>query len=81
MDKWEYCVVTVAIYREGSSLEVRELLTLALPGKHPVSVVNTHGLAGLLNQLGSEGWELVDVESGTFYLKRRARPQKALKRQ
>lgn len=80
MDKWEDRAVSVVTYREGLSLEVRELLTITLPGKHPVSVINTHGLVGLLNQLGGEGWELVDVESGTFYLKRRAKPKKARKR-
>ena len=40
------------------------------PGAHRASVTHAFGSVGLLNQLGSEGWELVDVESGAFYLKR-----------
>jgi hypothetical protein len=70
MHKWEYCAVYVAIYREGTGGPPRELLEISLPGAHRASVTHAFGSVGLLNQLGSEGWELVDVESGAFYLKR-----------
>ncbi len=72
MQKWEYCAVHVAMYREGSGGPARELLEITLPGAHRASVSNTYGLIGLMNQLGSEDWELVDAESGTFYFKRQA---------
>ncbi len=70
MQKWEYCAVHVAMYREGSGGPALELLEITLPGAHRASVSNAYGLMGLMNQLGSEGWELVDAESGTFYFKR-----------
>jgi hypothetical protein len=70
MHKWEYCAVDVTTYREGSGGPPREFLEIRLPGAHRASVTHAFGSVGLLNQLGSEGWELVDVESGAFYLKR-----------
>ena len=70
MHKWEHCAVSVAIYNEGTGGGPQELLSIRLPGAHSKSVTNAYGLVGLLNQLGAQGWELVDVESGTFYLKR-----------
>ena len=70
MNKWEYCVVSVAIYDEGSGGGPQELLSIRLPGAHSKSVTNTYGVVGLLNELGGQGWELVDVESRTYYLKR-----------
>ena len=73
MHTWEYCVINVVLYREGTGGGTRELLTLTLPGAHPASATNAFGSIGLLNQLGSEGWELVDVEAGAFYLKRRVK--------
>ena len=73
MQQWEYCSVDVTLYREGSSGGTRELLHITLPGAHPASASNAFGLIGLLNQLGSEGWELVDVDGRTFYLKRPAK--------
>jgi hypothetical protein len=45
-------------------------LFIRKPGAARTSITNALGSVGLLNQLGKEGWELVDVESGTFYLKR-----------
>ncbi len=72
MQKWEYCAVHVTIYREGSGGPARELLEITLPGAQRASVSNPYGLIGLMNHLGSEGWELVDAESGTFYFKRQA---------
>jgi hypothetical protein len=73
MHRFEYCNVKVTLYREGSDPgPARELLTLHLPGEAPKGVNEPAGLMGLLNALGSEGWELVDVESGTYWLKRRA---------
>ncbi len=69
MPKWEYCVVSVEIYREGSG-RIHELLYITRPGKARASITNPLGALGLLNKLGGEGWELVDVEAGSFYLKR-----------
>ena len=72
MARWEYCTVNlVARYREGSGEATQELLEIRLPGKPSASVSKQYDLVGLLNRLGSGGWELVDVESATFYLKRR----------
>lgn len=68
--QWEYCAVDVTTYSAGTGGEPQELLHIRLPGAQRVSVSNAHGSVGLLNQLGSQGWELVDVESGTLYLKR-----------
>jgi len=73
MSNWEYCAVDVTIYNSGSGGGPQELLSLRLPGTHRKDVTNAHGLIGLLNALGGEGWELVDVEAGTFYLKRPAK--------
>ena len=75
MNKWEYCAVSVAIYNEGTGGGPQELLSIRLPGAHSKSVTNTYGLVGL-NQLGAQGWELVDVEGATFYLKRPKRTKK-----
>ena len=72
MTRWEYCIVTVEIYREGSGV-TRELLSITRPGEHRAAITNPLGLAGLVNELGADGWELVDVESGNFYLKRPVR--------
>jgi hypothetical protein len=76
METWEYCAVSLVTYREGSG-ETHELLTITFPGAHPESIKNPFGLIGLLNQLGADGWELVDVEAGVFYLKRQAKPLKS----
>ena len=73
MHKWEYCALHVTIYREGSGGPARELLEITLPGAHKASVSNPYGPMGMMNELGSEGWELVDAESGTFYFKRQAK--------
>jgi hypothetical protein len=70
MQQWEYCAVSVAIYNSGSGGGPQELLSIRRPGAHPEAVANPFGLVGLLNHLGAEGWELVDVEAGIFYLKR-----------
>ncbi len=70
MQRWEYCVVHVALYREGSDNEERELLSISLPGAARTSVSHAHGSVGLLNQLGSDGWELVQVSSARLHLKR-----------
>lgn len=73
MQKFEYCNVKVTLFREGGDPgPARELLTLHLPGAPPASVPLSVDLMGLLNQLGSEGWELVDFESGIYWLKRNA---------
>jgi hypothetical protein len=72
MQRWEYCAVRVAAtYDEGTGGGPIELLSIKLPGTKWTSTSNGLGLIGLLNTLGAECWELVDVESGTFYLKRR----------
>ena len=70
METWEYCAVYLTIYAEGTGGPPQELLEVKLPGTQRTSVSNPYGLVGLLNQLGAESWELVDVESATFYLKR-----------
>jgi hypothetical protein len=73
MHRYEYCNVKVALYREGGDPgPAQELLTLQLPDVAPASVTAPFGVTGLLNKLGSEGWELVDVESGTYWLMRKA---------
>ena len=71
MKKFEYCVVNVTFYRDGTSNETLELLEVTMPGAHKASATNTFGSLGLLNALGSEGWELVDFEGGAFYMKRK----------
>jgi hypothetical protein len=70
MKKWEYCVVNITTYREGSGGPPIELLFVTMPGAHQASATNAFGSVGLLNKLGSQGWELIDVEAGAFYLKR-----------
>ena len=70
MQHWEYCVIDIAYYSEGTGGGRQELLYLTLPGQQRTSVTNVAGSIGLLNQLGSDGWELVDVEPGLMYLKR-----------
>jgi hypothetical protein len=72
MQKWEYCLVQVTQYREGSDPgHVRELLYVTMPGANKTSASHPLGSLGLLNQLGAEGWELVDVEPTGFYMKRK----------
>ena len=76
MPHWEYCAVKVAaLYREGSDPAgtMRELLTVRMPGANEASASHPFGLVGLLNQLGAEGWELVDAENGTWWMKRPAK--------
>ena len=69
--KWEYCRIDIVLFRDGSDLGgTRELLSITRPGAHPASISHPFGSNGLLNQLGAEGWELVDVEPGAFHLKR-----------
>ena len=71
MSKWEYCAVYVALYRDGTGGGTRELLSVQMPGEPQKGVTNPLGVIGLLNELGADGWELVDVESSVWYLKRR----------
>lgn len=73
MHRWEYCSVIVTIHIDGTGGGPRELLEIRMPGAHKTSVTHPYGSIGLVNQMGSEGWELVDVESGTFYLKRQTK--------
>lgn len=74
MDRWEYAVLRVTLFREGNSnAPARELYALTLPGAEPASVTNTFGLPGVLNSLGAEGWELVEIENSAHYFKRRVR--------
>jgi len=68
--KWEYCAVYVSVYQDGSGGAPREMLEIKMPDAQKTGVSNAHGSVGLLNQLGTDGWELVDVEGGTFFLKR-----------
>ena len=56
MAKWEYCMVEVALYREGTGGGTRELLSITRPGQQPASISNRLGLVGLFNELGAEGW-------------------------
>ena len=56
--------------RKATGGEPHELLQLRRPNQHKTSITHPFGLIGLLNQLGGEGWELVDVELGVYYLKR-----------
>jgi hypothetical protein len=70
MPKWEHCAVFVALYRDGRGGGTMELLSVQMPGEQRKDVTNSLGVIGLLNQLGGEGWELVDVEASVFYLKR-----------
>lgn len=70
MQKWEYCRIDVTLYRDGTGGGTRELLAITLPGAHPASITHPFGAMGLLNKLGADGWELVDVEAGALFLKR-----------
>ena len=71
MQAWEHCAVYVTLFSEGSSpAEPQELLQIRRPNQHKTSITHPFGVIGLLNQLGAEGWELVDVELGVYYLKR-----------
>jgi hypothetical protein len=70
MPKWEHCVVHVIEYREGDGGPPSELLEVTLPGEARTGATHALGLIGLLNHLGDQGWELVDVESRTYFLKR-----------
>jgi len=73
MHRYEYCRVNVSLYKEGSdSGPATEFLSLQLPGGQAASVTEPLGVTGLLNRLGADGWELVDVESGSFWLMRKA---------
>ena len=71
MSKWEYCAVYIALYRDGTGGGTRELLSVQMPGEPQKGVTNPLGVIGLLNELGADGWELVDVENTVWYLKRR----------
>jgi hypothetical protein len=62
--------VYVALYRDGSRDVTRELLAVQMPGEQRKEAIHPLGIMGLLNQLGEDGWELVDVEGQVFYLKR-----------
>jgi hypothetical protein len=72
MAHWEYCIVHVVLYRDGSEPagEPRELLSITRPGAQRAPASHPLGSIGLLNQLGAEGWELVQVASSGMYLKR-----------
>lgn len=70
MSRWEHCAVYVALYRDGTGGGTRELLSVQMPGESQKAVTNPLGVIGLLNELGGDGWELVDVEGQVFYLKR-----------
>ena len=73
MPNWEYCAVEVTTYVSGSGGGPQELLSIRLPGAHRQDVTNAYGVIGLLNELGGKGWELVDAEAATFYLKRQTK--------
>jgi hypothetical protein len=70
MSRWEHCAVYVALYRDGTGGGTRELLSVQMPGESQKAVTNALGVIGPLNDLGGEGWELVDVEASVLYLKR-----------
>ena len=63
----------VVLYRDGTGGGTRELLSVQMPGEPQKSVTNSLGVIGVLNELGGDGWELVDVEASVFYLKRSKR--------
>ena len=48
--------------RDGSGMQVGELLHLTLPGASAAIVPNALGAVGLLNDLGGDGWEAVSEE-------------------
>jgi hypothetical protein len=56
MSKWEHCAVYVALYRDGTGGGTRELLSVQMPGEPQKGVTNPLGVIGLLNELGSDGW-------------------------
>jgi len=70
MHKWEHCVVYTIEYRDGSGGPTRELYEVQLPGAARTSIASPLGAVGVLNQLGDDGWELVDVEADRYFLKR-----------
>jgi hypothetical protein len=70
MARWEHCVVHVIEYRRGDGSPPQELLEITMPGARVEGTSHPFGLVGLLNQLGEQGWELVDVEGRTHFLKR-----------
>jgi hypothetical protein len=70
MSSWEHCAAYVALYRDGGSNVTQELLAVQMPGEQRKEAIHPLGIMGLLNQLGEDGWELVDVEGQVFYLKR-----------
>jgi hypothetical protein len=70
MPIWEHCAVYVALYRSGTGGGTQELLSVQMPGEPQKGVTNPLGVIGLLNDLGGDGWELVDVENSVLYLKR-----------
>jgi hypothetical protein len=70
MQDWEYCRIEITLFREGTGGGTRELLAITRPGATPESITHPFGVMGLLNQLGGEGWELVDVAPSAMYLKR-----------
>jgi hypothetical protein len=71
MPKWDHCAVYVALYQSGTGGGPQEILSVRMPGQPRKDVVNPLGVIGLLNELGHDGWELVDVEESVFFLKRR----------
>ena len=73
MTRWEHCVVDVIEYREGDGSPPLELLEITLPGVPRAGTAHPLGVVGLLNDLGDQGWELVDVESRRYFLKRHKR--------
>ncbi len=70
MPHWEYCLLQVIKYREGTDSTPRELYSVTRPNSQPTPIASSFGLAGVLNDLGAEGWRLVDVEAGTHYFER-----------
>jgi hypothetical protein len=71
MIKWEYCRLEIALYREGTSnAPARELYTVTMPDAEPAGMQNTNGRMGVMNLLGSTGWELVAVDNSGYYFKR-----------
>ena len=71
MPKWEHCAVYVALYQSGTGGGPQEILSVRMPGQPRKDVVNSLGVVGLLNELGHDGWELVDVKESVFSLKPR----------
>ena len=73
--QYEYCSLHVSTIRtlEGPPIDT---MTLTLPGGEPTVVTSALGHMGLLNQMGGDGWALVDVESDTFYMMRKLKSAK-----